>query len=228
VSAGAGELERIREGRTDLVAEYVAAGHPAASADGDGVTLLQWCAYYGDVAAVKFLLGQGATLSSLGEDLGLNAAAFHGHWRLCQFLVESGAEVNRPLPDTGETPLHATLCRADSASHELVVRVLLSAGADPNRATKPGVETGAFMRDCRTRGETTLHRAAAFGSEATVQLLLDAGARRETKDSNGDTPLSWASWHSRPDSVLRKLCYGRFSIHPDRQPMERSLAGRPK
>lgn len=69
---------------------------------------------------------------------------------------------------------------------------------------------------------------AAFGSEATIQLLLDAGARREAKDSNGDTPLSWASWHLRPDSVLRKLCYGRFSIHPDRQPMERSLLGRPK
>jgi hypothetical protein len=31
---------------------------------------------------------------------------------------------------------------------------------------------------------------------------------------NGETPLSWASWHLRPVSVLRTLCYGRFSIHP--------------
>ena len=44
---------------------------------------------------------------------------------------------------------------------------------------------------------------------------MDAGASREDKDMNGETPLSWASWHLRPPSVLGKLCYGSFSIHPD-------------
>ena len=70
------------------------------------------------------------------------------------------------------------------------------------------------MRDCRTKGETPLHRAAAFGTEEAIQLLLDAGALVDTTDMNGETPLSWASWHLRPASILRKLCYGRFSIHP--------------
>jgi ankyrin repeat protein len=221
-------LDRIRDGRTDLVADYLAAGHRATSSDPDGVSLIQWCAYYGDVAAVKLLLGKGASLAALGEDLGLNAAAFHGHWKLCQFLLESGADANRPLPDTGETPLHAALCKAGSDAHELVVQVLLEAGADPNRATKPGVETGAFMRDCRTYGETPLHRAAAFAGLETIERLLEAGAKLDAKDTNGDSPLSWASWHLRPDSVLRKLCYGAFSIHPDRQTMARSLLGRPR
>ncbi len=92
--------------------------------------------------------------------------------------------------------------------------MLLAHGANPNVATKPDVETGSFMRDCRTKGETPLHRAAAFGTEAAIALLLDAGAAKEAKDMNGDTPLSWASWHLRPDSILRKLCYGDFSIHP--------------
>ena len=32
------------------------------------------------------------------------------------------------------------------------------------------------MRDCRTKGETPLHRAAAFGGEETIDLLLAAGA----------------------------------------------------
>jgi len=27
-----------------------------------------------------------------------------------QFLIEQGADVNKPLPDTGESPLHAALC----------------------------------------------------------------------------------------------------------------------
>jgi ankyrin repeat protein len=60
-----------------------------------------------------------------------------------------------------------------------------------------------------------LHRAAAFGTEKSIQLLLDAGAARDAKDMNGDSPLTWASWHLRPASILRKLCYGDFSIHPN-------------
>ncbi|HET8648194.1 MAG TPA: ankyrin repeat domain-containing protein, partial [Vicinamibacteria bacterium] len=119
--------------------------------------------------------------------------------------------------DTGETPLHAALSKANRPAYTLVLRVLLAYGANPDAVTRPGVETGAFMRDVRTRGETPLHRAAAFGTEEAVQLLLDAGARREAKDAHGDSPLSWASWHQRPDAILRKLCYGGFTIHPQRQ-----------
>lgn len=219
-------MKRIAEGRTDLVFEFVNAGNFATSKDSDGVSLLQWCAYYGDVSAMKFLLLNGESLQSLGDDLGLNAAAFHGHWRLCQFLLERGADANVAEPDTGETPLHAALSSA-RPGHDLVARVLLANDADPNRATKPGFETGAFMRDCRTRGETPLHRAAAFASEETVQLLLDVGAKVDAKDANGDSPLTWASWHLRPDSLLRRLCYGPHSIRPGRRSMEEYLRGNP-
>jgi uncharacterized protein len=219
-------LERIAEGRTDLVFDYVKQGHPPNSKTSDGGSLMQWCAYYGDVSAIKFLLEKGETLQSLGEDMGLNAAAFHGHWRLCQFLTESGADANSRPTDTWETPLHAALS-SHRASQHCVVKVLLDAGADPNIATNPLAESGAFMRDVRTRGETPLHRAAAFAAENTVQLLLDAGAKIDVKDANGDSPLSWGSWHLRPDSLLRKLCYGGISIHPDRRPMDASLLGTP-
>lgn len=93
---------------------------------------------------------------------------------------------------------------------DAIIRLLIAAGADPNRATNPGVETDAFMRDIRTRAETPLHRAGAFGSEDAIQMLLDAGAMKDAKDMNGDSPLTWASWHLRPRSILRKLCYGQF------------------
>jgi ankyrin repeat protein len=130
------------------------------------------------------------------------------------------------MPDTGETPLHAALSSTRLAQR-LVVRVLLANGANPNNSTKPSVETGAFMRDCRTREETPLHRAAAFVDEGTIQLLLDAGARIDAKDMNGDSPLSWASWFQRPDSILRKLCYGPFSVRPERRSMDEYLLGQP-
>lgn len=221
-------LERIANGRTDLVIDYVAQGHPPTAADSDGTPLIQWCAYYGDVSAIRFLLERGESLQSLGENLGLGAAAFHGHWRLCEFLLEHGADAGFREPDTGETPLHGALCTTRRVAHDLVVRVLLEAGADPNVPTTPGVETGAFMRDCRTKGETPLHRAAAFGNEHTIEMLLAAGASREVKDANGDSPLSWGSWYARPDEILRKLLYGSHSIHPNRQTMEGYLQGTPR
>lgn len=219
-------LERIAEGRTDLVFDCIAGGQSATSKTSDGTTLIQWCAYYGDVFAIRCLLANGESLRSLGDDLGLNAAAFHGHWRLCQFLIENGADVNFQQPDTGETPLHAAVSSTRLAQH-LVVKVLLEGGADPNRSTNTSVDTGAFMRDCRTRAETPLHRAAAFASEGTIELLLHAGSKTDAKDANGDSPLTWASWHLRPDSLLRKLCYGSFSIRPDRRSMDEYLLGTP-
>ena len=111
-------LERIVNGRTDLVFEHVAAGHPV-TAYATGARLIQWCARYGDVSAIRFLLAHG-----------------------------------------------------------------------------------------------------------------------DAKDVNGDSPLSWASWHTRPDNILRLLCYGDFHVRADRDStfdhgmgwgfMERDLLGNPK
>jgi uncharacterized protein len=217
-------LDQIADGRTDLVFDYLAQGNAATATGKDGVTLIQWCAYFGDVSAIRFLLANGECLASLAG--ALTGAAFHGHWRLCQFLIENGADVNQAEDETGETPLHSALCKS-SAGHDPVVRVLLANGADPNSKTKVGAETGGFMRDARTKGETPLHRAAAFGSAETVQLLLDAGALKDARDSSGDTPLSWGSWHLRPDSILRKLCYGPHRIREDRKAMDINLLGEP-
>jgi ankyrin repeat protein len=205
-------LDRIADGRTDLVFDYLAQGNPANATDGRGVSLMQWCAYYGDVSAIRYLAAQGAPVESLGANLDLNGAVFHGHWKLCEFLIEHGADVNHPMPDTGETPLHSALCKNDDPVFNLVLKVLLANGADPNRATKVGVETDAFMRDIRTKGETPLHRAAAFADAEAIQMLLDAGAVVDAKDAHGDTPLTWASWHLRPRPILRLLCYGPYSV----------------
>ncbi len=208
-------LQEIIDGRTDLVFDYLAAGHSATSTDGNGVPLIKWCAYHGDVSALRVLLQAGESLESLGENLDLNGAAYHGHWQLCQFLLGQGAGVNYQLKETGESPLHAALCKANRPIYDHVVTVLLAAGANPNVTTAPNAETGAFMRDCRTRAETPLHRAAAFGTERQIRMLLDAGADRTCGDMHGDTPLAWGSWHLRPASIIKILCFGDHAVHPD-------------
>jgi ankyrin repeat protein len=220
-------LDKIADGRTDLVFEYLDAGHPAQSTDSGGVPLIRWCAYYGDVSAIRFLLSKGESIAALGDNLGLNGASFHGHWRLCQFVLEQGADANHALADTGETALHAALCSTHRMARNRVMKVLLAHGANPNCATKNSVETDGFMRDVRTKGETPLHRAAAFGDEEAIQMLLDAGAVVGVKDMNGDSPLTWASWHLRPPSILMKLCYGNFRVHPRSGAMEENLTGKP-
>lgn len=207
-------LQRIIDGRTDLVWEYLDQGNAATSTDGNGVPLIRWCAYYGDVSAIKRLLSRGASLEDLGENLDLNGAAFHGHWPLCQYLLENGADPNFPQAENGETPLHAALCKPNQPSNRYIAQLLVHYGADPNSCTIPGKESGAFMRDVRTRGETPLHRAAAFADAKTIEVLIEAGADKTLKDSQGDTPISWASWHLRPGSILALLAHGEHRIHP--------------
>ncbi len=197
------------------MADWLTAGGDPRAAAPDGTPLLLWCAYYGDVTAVRLLLDRGETLETLGPDLGLNGAAFHGHWRLVEFLLERGADPNSRDPETGETPLHSALTKRNRAGGEAAAEVLLRAGADPNAATLPGRPTGAFMRDVRTRGETPLHRAAAFGTPRIVRLLLEAGADVQARDCNGDTPLAWASWALRSAEVLELLCYPPHRINPE-------------
>jgi ankyrin repeat protein len=223
-------LAAIADGRTDLVFDYVDSGGKATDTGLDNVPLIQHCAYYGDVSAIRFLLTRGESLDNLGPNLELNGASFHGHWRLVQFVLENGADVNYTLPETGETALHAALCTSSNrTARNRVLRVLIAGGADPTIAAKPGVPTDAFMRDVRTRGETPLHRAAAFGDEEAIELLLAAGASKEARDMYGDSPLSWASWYTRPANILRKLCFGPHRIHPAHgEGLEGHLEGDPR
>jgi uncharacterized protein len=53
-------LDLIADGRPDLVFPDVVEWHAASSADSHGMSLIQWCAYYGDVSAIRGLARGGA------------------------------------------------------------------------------------------------------------------------------------------------------------------------
>lgn len=205
-------LDLVSRGRTDAVFEILALSDWREALGAGQINALQWFVYYGDVTAMKAVLSRGGDLGALDLHASLGDAAFFGHWKMCDFLILQGANPRHADPKTGETALHSALSKARRPAYHYVVRLLVERGADVNARTTPGMETGAFMRDVRTKGETPLHRAAAFAGEEAIAFLLANGADIAAKDAAGDSPLSWASWHLRPGAILKRLAHGPYSV----------------
>lgn len=205
-------LDRISRGRTDTIGELLNLPDWRDVFNEGSIKVLQWLVYYNDVTAMKVVLDAGGDLSSINLDKELANAAFFGHWKVCDFLIAHGASVNSRHSETGETPLHNALAKAGRPYFLYVIRLLIEHGADVNAQTVPGKETGAFMRDVRTKGEAPLHRAAAYADAQIIEYLLANGADRELRDAQGDSPLSWASQHLRPGHVLSLLSFGEHQV----------------
>lgn len=205
-------IEAISRGRTDRVVELIGRPDWTQWLDRGEFNLLQWLIYYNDLTGIKAVLAAGGTLSSIDLNGELGNAAFFGHWKICDFLIGRGANVKARHPETGETPLHNAVSKAGRPYYHYTVRLLVERGADVNATTVAGQATGAFMRDVRTKGETPLHRAAAYADEQTVRFLLEHGANVRARDANGNSPLSWASEHLRPGSILALLAFDDFTV----------------
>jgi ankyrin repeat protein len=59
-------------------------------------------------------------------------------------------------------------------------------------AVKLAVELGADVNAVSVQGETALHFAADTGNDASVQFLVDKGAKLDVRDKSGQTPWSLA------------------------------------
>ena len=117
----------------------------------------------------------------------LHHAAGFGSLEMMTWLLESGADVNAKNRRKS-TPLHWAV--HDTAKAKL----LLSKGADLNAR--------------QAEGRTALHLASMLGNgEATLRLLLDAGANPGIAASNGQTPLMAAA--RRGDVTAMALLVGK-------------------
>lgn len=156
---------------------------------------------------ITYLLSHGADPNIQTNENGssvLAGLAYVNQLECVRLLLEHGANPNLGRDASGETPLHHALAKNESDRVPLV-KLLLDYGADPNAKTNPGVISCNFWRDARTRGETPLHRAAAYAPAETINLLLTAGADPSAQDVNGDTPRAWASWHLRDWPIVGLL-----------------------
>ncbi len=157
---------------------------------------------------IRYLLSKGADPNVQTNENGssvLAGLAYVNAVECVRILLQHGADPNRGRAESLETPLHHALAGAGDENRAELIQLLIDHGADVNARSRPGVLSYNFWRDARTRGETPLHRAAAYASLEIVEKLLKAGADRTIRDVNGDSPLSWASWHQRPREMVDML-----------------------
>ena len=203
-------LEAALQNDLETVEKLVSQGADINYNDRWGNCAIFSAAWEGNIQALDLFYALGASID-LGEKNLLCNAAFNAQLDSVKWFIEKGQDPNFTF-ETGENALHYTISQTNKMDERAeIVMALVNAGTDVHKKTIPGKETLCFMRDAFLKGETPLHRAAAYANESIIKTLLEAGADPSTKDANGDTPISWGSWHLRPSNVLSLLVYGNVA-----------------
>ena len=159
----------------------------------------------GTEAVVSLLLEKGADPNA-AEARGVTpliAAAGVGNTAAAKLLLEHGANANAYASGAGQKTATPLMGAAHNGDVELT-RLLL--------ARKPDVNATSLENDGIVKNGpvafgtlTALHLATAAANPTVVQLLLDAGASVDPRDTRGLTPLMWAIGTDRPDPRIIRI-----------------------
>lgn len=190
------------EGLVRLLGSLLEHGSDIQAFNIAGWTALMNAAYKGQVAAVRLLLDNGATMTAqdpagFGESA-LHCAAIAGQTKVARALLQGGADVDAKSV-SGATPLHSAVVRSLELSE-----LLLEKGADINAQNNSG-ETPLL---CATSDEYNgkiqpemhdpddpdeLLEGANISGEVMVRMLVDKGANVHLMNLLGATPLHCAA-----------------------------------
>lgn len=129
---------------------------------------------FGFSEAAEALVKRGARVDSVAAAAGLGRLA----------------DARQMLAAANREDRHRALALAAQHGHAEIVRFLLDEGEDPNRYNPEG-----------NHGHSTpLHQAVWSGHDSVVCLLVERGARLDTKDTIfQSTPLGWAEYGGRTE-----------------------------
>ena len=141
----------------------------------DGYAAIHLAAKQGQLASVKVLLANGASIEERDRKhahTAVHKAAWASRLEVLVFLLAAGADPNPRDTDGDMIPLHW-------ATDRRIAKLLLTAGANPDAAD--------------IYGETPLHTAASRKHAGVVAALLAGGANPNLKNDDGQTPLHIAA-----------------------------------
>ncbi|KAI5272559.1 Palmitoyltransferase akr1, ankyrin repeat-containing protein akr1 [Aureobasidium subglaciale] len=148
----------------------------------------------GELRSIQKLFDTGKASATSADPQGITAlhwAAINGHYALCHYLIEAGANVNAKGGDAEATPV----LWASKRCHLDVVNLLLRQGADP------------LLTD--DQGYNLLHSATLDGNVFQLILLLhQADVPVDIADSQGHTSLMWAAYKGFPACLDVLLKWG--------------------
>uniref|UniRef100_A0A672GKS8 Caskin-2 n=1 Tax=Salarias fasciatus TaxID=181472 RepID=A0A672GKS8_SALFA len=170
------------QGKADSVLLLLRAGASVNSPSHDGQIPLHLSAQYGHYEVSEMLLQHQSNpcLMNKAKKTPLDLACEFGRLKVAQLLLSSnmvtallegeGGGGGDGVDSSSTTPLHL----AARNGHKDIIKLLLKAGIDINRATKAG---------------TSLHEAALYGKTEVVRLLLDAGVNVNMRNTYNQTAL---------------------------------------
>ncbi|CAD6500730.1 BgTH12-06437 [Blumeria graminis f. sp. triticale] len=187
-------------GKTTIVAPIVSDGEhvelsemmpfgPDMSPDKDIMQL----ARLGDIHGIEKLFQSGTFDPTYCDAEGISPlhwAAINNQYAMCQFLLNSGADVNKKGGESVATPAMWAAQRC----HYYTVNLLLQHGADP------------LITDIQ--GYNILHLATFEGNIYLLVLLLHQNIEVDVTDLQGHTCLMWAAYKGFPSCVDLFLRWG--------------------
>lgn len=183
-------IKAIQAGDAIAMRKLLEEGANPNARDGNGTPALMNAALYGGAMHMKLLIERGADVNARNA---MDATALlwaAGDAAKARLLIEKGAEVNAQSK-LGRTPLMVAAAVAGNAP---TVKLLLAKGAKvdvrDNIAPIPIIPVGGGKG-------TALMDAARTGDEASVKMLLEAGADVNALDDRKGSALSEAVMYSR-------------------------------
>ena len=196
-------------GRTDIMQLLLSRGAAVNCSTSEHPTPLMFAAKSGHVSAVSWLCQQGADINSkhLMPDKGghLSAliwATYRGHLDVLQYLDSCGAALSVGTGATRNTALHEA---ALNSQFECLQYVL-------------GTEAGRdLVHEWNWTGCTPLQVAAEMSDDVRIiSALIDAGSDINAQDNGHDTPLGFAVFKNKAETV-RVLCNRGADVMLDNQ-----------